>query len=166
MRMSEMPRVSPRQEKWDRRFLELAKHISEWSKDPSTRVGAVIVDPNRIVVGMGYNGFPRGVKDSEERYNDRPTKYKLVVHAEQNAIINAGHQAKGATIYVYPAFGTPPLCTNCAKSVIQAGIIRIVGYEPKPEDAEVAARWKEEIDSSFAMCQESGRTMDMLEREE
>src|ERR1700722_2700699 len=90
--------------KWDIRFLELAKHISNWSKDPSTKVGAVLVNDLKQVVGMGYNGFARGVQDTDERLNDRETKYKLVVHAEVNAIIQAGHAARNSTLYVYPSF--------------------------------------------------------------
>ena len=78
-----------RQEKWDRRYLDIAKSVSQWSKDPSTKVGAVLVRDNRIV-SVGYNGFPEGVDDSEERYNNRELKYDLVVHAEVNAIISAG----------------------------------------------------------------------------
>lgn len=145
-----------RQDKWDRRFLELAKHISTWSKDPSTQVGAVVVDDRNVVVGLGYNGFPRGVDDSEERYNDRPTKYKLVVHAELNAILTAGDRAEDSTIYVYPAFGSPPLCSNCAKAVIQAGIAIVVGYDDPGVSEEVRARWSEELDAARMMCEEAG----------
>ena len=101
-------------DKWDRRFLELAHHISTWSKDPSTQVGAVLVRDGNIVIGMGYNGFARGVYDTEERYSDRETKYKLVVHAEINAILMAGAAARGATLYVYPSFALPPICVDCA----------------------------------------------------
>ena len=75
--------------KWDLRFLKLAHHVGQWSKDPSTKVGAVIVDAQRRVLGIGYNGFPRGVDDSPGRYHDRPTKLDMVVHAETNAIMNA-----------------------------------------------------------------------------
>lgn len=150
-----------RQEKWDRRFLELAEHVSSWSKDPSTKVGAVIVDSHRRVVGTGYNGFARGVKDTEARYDDRPTKYKLVVHAELNAVITAGDRCMGGTIYVFPAFGCPPLCSSCAKAVIQSGIIRVVGWVPDIDDA-TAARWKEELDAAYLMCNEAGIEMTML----
>jgi dCMP deaminase len=149
--------------KWDQRFLELAKHVASWSKDPSTQVGAVIVNDEKIVVGMGYNGFARGVDDSEERYNDRPTKYKLVVHAELNAVLAAGDRAKGATIYVWPSFGIPPLCTNCAKAVVQAGIKRVVGYDPDVAE-DVAARWADEIETSFIMCMEAGVRMFSIEQ--
>lgn len=149
--------------KWDLRFLELAKHISGWSKDPSTKVGAVIVNDDRVVVGMGYNGFPRGVDDAEERYNDRETKYKFVVHAELNAILAAGEKARGATVYVYPAFGSPPLCSSCAKAVIQAGILRVVGYKPDVAP-EVAARWKDELEAARLMCDEAGVLVSEIER--
>lgn len=142
-------------EKWDRRFLELATIVSGWSKDPSTKVGAVIVDPLRRIVGTGYNGFPRGVDDFEERYFDREVKYKLVVHAELNAILTAGDRAVGSTIYVVPAFGSPPLCSNCAKAVIQSGIVRVVGYKPNVDQATME-RWKEELDAAELMCYEAG----------
>jgi len=152
--------------KWDKRFLELAKHVAQWSKDPSTKVGAVVVDPDtREVLGMGYNGFPRGVEDTDERLNNRLTKYKLVVHAEINAIINAGHNARGSTIYVWPAFGIPPLCSSCAKAVIQSGITRVVGYTPDVAP-DVAARWKDELDAARMMCNEAGVMVSEIERQD
>lgn len=140
---------------WDRRFLELAKHISTWSKDPSSQIGAVIVNSNRIAVGMGYNGFPRGVHDSEERYQDRETKYKFVVHAEVNAILAAGSLTRGATMYVYPSFSLPPICSECAKHAIQAGIIEVVGYLPVADNLRIA-RWAESIALSRVMFDEAG----------
>ena len=143
--------------KWDRRFLELAKHISTYSKDPSTKVGAIIVDDNHLVVGMGYNGFPRGVEDTEERLNDREQKYAMVVHAEANAILMAGGRCKGTTLYVYPSFVLPPICNECAKLVIQSGIREVVGYEPDLND-ERAKRWAKSIGVSQQMCKEAGVT--------
>jgi dCMP deaminase len=95
--------------KWDTRFLDLAALVASWSKDPSTKVGAVIVRPDRTVASLGYNGFPRGVADTESRYEDRETKYQLVVHAEANAIISAGESVKGMTMY-----GTLFPCCDCA----------------------------------------------------
>lgn len=153
--------AAEREAKWDRRFLELARHVASWSKDPSTQVGAVIVNPERIVVGMGYNGFPRGVDDRPERYDDRETKYKLVVHAELNAILAAGRQAQDATIYVWPSFGRPSMCTGCAKAAIQAGIWRSVGYQPPPGD-ERAARWQKELDAALTMCIEAGVRSELI----
>lgn len=143
-------------EKWDLRFLELAEHVSGWSRDPSTKVGAVVTQ-DKDVVGLGYNGFAKGVDDSEERYNDRDMKYKLVVHAEVNALIMAGKEAaKGATLYVWPSFSIPPVCHDCCKTAIQYGIKEIVGYLPTPEDVERAKRWQESIDLSRMMCDEVG----------
>ena len=141
-------------QKWDRRFLELAKQVSTWSKDPSTGVGAVIVNDLKQVVGIGFNGFARGVEDKPERYNDRPLKYKMVVHAEQNAIIQAGHDAHGATIYVYPSFAIPNICHDCSKLAIQAGILEVVGYEADINNPRYAA-WKESIDLSAQMLAEA-----------
>lgn len=110
---------------WDRRFLDLAEHIAQWSKDPRTKVGAVIVDEKKRVVSVGYNGFPRGVSDNDERYEDRPTKHLFVAHAERNALDNAPLMVDGCTLYV-------PLlpCNECAKSIIQKGIARVVTLTP------------------------------------
>lgn len=143
--------------KWDLRFLELARHVSGWSKDPSTKVGAVIVNDENIVVGLGYNGFPRGVDDEESRLNDRPTKYALTVHAELNALFMAGSRAKGATIYVYPTFIPPNVCQECCKAVIQSGIKEIVGYDVPIDDA-LKARWEDSIELAQQMCDEAGVT--------
>ena len=115
-----------RQLKWDLRFLKLAEEVASYSKDPSTKVGAVLVDERKNVVATGYNGFPRGVKDTTERYNDREQKYPLVAHAELNAIINAGHAARGCTIYVVPTLMIPCACPECAKAIVQAGIVENV----------------------------------------
>jgi dCMP deaminase len=144
--------MNTRSSKWDRRLLGLAKHVAGWSKDPSTKVGAILVDEQNIVVGMGYNGFARGVEDSEARLNDRPTKYKHVVHAEVNAILCAGHRARGASLYVWPAFGVPNICHDCAKFAIQAGVAEVVG----PEVDEVYASWADSLDCARQMLVEAG----------
>jgi dCMP deaminase len=110
---------------WDRKFLELARHISTWSKDPSKKIGAVAVGLNRNILATGYNGFPKGIQDTEERLNDRETKYELVVHAEMNCIYNAvenGVSLKGSHLYVYGL----PICHECAKGVVQVGIGRVI----------------------------------------
>lgn len=106
---------------WDIRFAVLARHISQWSKDPSTKTGAVIVDLERRIVGLGYNGFPRGIEDTEERYADRALKYKLVVHAEANAILNARVDLTDMAMYT-----TLAPCPDCAKLIIQSGISCVV----------------------------------------
>ncbi len=132
--------------KWDSRFLDLAEHISRWSKDPSTKVGAVIVDTNRRVVSIGYNGFPIGVEDTDERYNNRDLKYKMIVHGERNAILFAREDLKGKTLYTWP-FGP---CPQCAGMVIQSGISHVVF------PATSNPRWFDDIELSKKMFCESG----------
>lgn len=114
---------------WDKRFLELADHVASWSKDPSTKVGAVIVNADKQVLSLGYNGFPRGVFDVQTRYDDRPTKHLYVAHAERNALDNAFTDVRGATLYA-----TLCPCNECAKSIIQRGIKRVVTRPFATED--------------------------------
>lgn len=109
-------------DKWDRRFLNLAKHISEWSKDPSTKVGAVIVDNNHRIISVGYNGIPQGVDDLRERLDNRDIKWNVVIHAETNAILFSKRDLEACTIYTYPLLS----CPNCTSIIIQSGIKRIV----------------------------------------
>ena len=119
------------QDKWDRRFMRLAKEVSAWSKDPSSKIGAVLTDKFAHVVATGFNGFPPGVDDSPERYANRELKYKIIIHAEINAIMQAGTRARDCNLYVYPSFGLPNICTDCATKAIQAGIKRVIGYTSK-----------------------------------
>jgi len=140
--------------KWDRRFLDLADHIAAWSKDPSTKVGCVIVNHNRIVVSVGYNGFPRGVNDNSERYNDRSLKYLLVQHAEANAISSAREPLEGFTAYV-----TQHPCSSCAGLLIQAGIKRIVTTEPGEGLKE---RFGDSFDATRMMCKEAGIELELF----
>ena len=137
-------------DKWDKRYLALAKEVSTWSKDPSTQVGAVTVGQKKEVLSQGFNGFPRGIEDSDERYSDRPTKYKFVVHAEMNAIYNAtysGVSLDGATLYVYGL----PICSECAKGIIQVGIKKVVVEKAKELD-----NWNESVELSKKMFAEAG----------
>ena len=137
---------------WDRRFLDLAEHIAQWSKDPRTKVGAVIVDEKKRVVSVGYNGFPRGVDDTPDRYEDRPTKHLFVAHAERNALDNAPLMVDGCTLYV-------PLlpCNECAKSIIQKGITRVVTYTPDRDGT--GFNW----DITKKMFEESGVALELLD---
>ena len=132
---------------WDKRFLDLAHHVAQWSKDPSTQVGCVIVNPQRIVVGMGYNGFPRGVKDGADRYDDRPTKYAMVVHAEANAILNAVGSTRGTLAYV-----THHPCASCSGLLIQAGVRAIITH---PTPAGLAERFKDSFTAARTMLSEA-----------
>jgi len=136
--------------KWDERYLNLAKEISTWSKDPSTQVGAVTVGSKKEVLSQGFNGFPRGIDDTNIRYQDKITKYKFVVHAEMNAIYNAtysGTSLDGATLYVHGL----PICSECAKGIIQVGIKRVIIQKSKELD-----NWNASVKLSKQMFDEAG----------
>lgn len=135
-------------DKWDKRFLELAENIATWSKDNSTKVGCVIVRPDKTIASVGYNGFPRGVNDDEERYNNRNLKLMMVKHAEENAIYSSKEPLNGYTAYV-----THHPCSLCTGSLIQNGIKRIVTKVPKNDFAE---RFKESFEVSKMMLNEAG----------
>lgn len=105
--------------KWDKRYLILAKHVASWSKDPRKKCGAVVVG-DRQVLGIGYNGFPKGIQDTDKRLLDKSLKLQIVVHAEVNAILAANNA--GDTMYVYPQLP----CGQCMGLIIQAGIKRVV----------------------------------------
>jgi dCMP deaminase len=144
------PRYTGTMADWDARFLLLARHIAQWSKDPSTKVGCVVVGPDREIRSTGFNGFPRGIEDSIERLHDRERKYPLVCHAEENAIMHAariGVALKGCTAYV-----TWPPCTRCARSLVQAGI----GEVAYPAGLEIPERWQDDFGLSSLMLSEAG----------
>lgn len=142
--------------KWDQRFIALAHHVATWSKDPSTKVGSVLVNSDRIVIGMGYNGFPRGVHDDQDRYDDRSVKYMMVQHAEANALFNSVSDVKGCTAYV-----THPPCCNCAGALIQSGVREIVTVAP---DEGLAERFKESFEISATMFSEAGVEFRMIKK--
>jgi dCMP deaminase len=113
---------------WDRRFMGLARFIANWSKDRSTKVGCVIVNDDMQPVAMGYNGFPRDVRDDVDSRHSRPAKYRWTEHAERNAIYNAarlGMSLKGCTMYL-PWFP----CMDCARAIVQSGIRELVAEKP------------------------------------
>lgn len=137
---------------WDMRFLDLAAHVAQWSKDPSTKVGAVIVNDDKQVLSLGYNGFPRGVEDRVSRYSDRQTKLLFVAHAERNALDNAYVDVRGATMYT-----TLCPCNECAKSIVQKGIKRVVSYSPPYEIVE-----KFNITTTRILFREGGVELQLL----
>ena len=111
--------------RWDNRYLQLAREVSGWSKDPSTQCGALLIGDSGQVLSQGYNGFPRGMDDDPLLYQEREVKYTRIVHAEMNAIYNAsrsGISLKGSTAYVHGL----PCCHECAKALIQVGVKRVV----------------------------------------
>lgn len=136
-------------QKWDRRFLDIAEHVASWSKDPSTKVGAVIVRPDLTIASVGYNGFARYADDNPALYADRPTKLSRVIHAEMNAILNCHEPVKGYTLYTWPFMP----CDRCAVHVAQAGIVRVVA--PKPS-LELSSRWLESLTNSKQVFRETG----------
>jgi len=137
---------------WDNYFLGLAEYVSRPSKDPSTKVGAVIVDPERRIVSTGYNGFPAGVEDTPERLNNRDLKYLLTIHSEHNAALFADKSIRGCTVYVWPF----QPCSKCAGVLIQRGITRVVA--PQSNNP----RWAEDFKLSTQIFKEAGVLVDLL----
>lgn len=134
-------------DKWDSRFLSLAESVAQWSKDPSTKVGCVIVDPdtNRIM-GQGFNGFPRGMCDHDELYADRETKYVRTLHAEVNAVLGSS-KTEDCVAYV-----SAPPCSNCALVLIQSGICRVVSRAPSED---LLGRWGASIETTKELLAEA-----------
>lgn len=130
---------------WNDRFFALADMVGSWSKDPSTKVGAVVVRPNRTIVSVGYNGFPRGVDDT---YTTREDKLLRTVHAEANAILTAQEPLHGYTLYVTPLHP----CANCAGLIIQSGI-KMVHFKAHAESSEA---WKQHADVMYGMFISAG----------
>jgi len=134
---------------WSLRFIKLAQYLSTWSKDPSTKVGCVIVGADREILSTGFNGFPRGIGD-DDRLNDRAKKYPIICHAEENAILHAarnGIPLKGSFLYV----SSLPPCARCARMIIQTGISVVAHVEQ-----EVPERWREEVETSANLFAEAG----------
>lgn len=145
--------------RWDNHFLQDALLWARMSKDPNTKVGAVLIGPDREPISAGFNGFPRGIADTAERLADRDLKNRLMVHAERNAILNAariGVSTKGSTLYVActddsgMVWAGPP-CTPCAIEIINAGIIEIVGYPMK-----LVSKWREDLEFAGGLLIEAG----------
>lgn len=135
---------------WHEYFMGLATAVKAKSKDPSTKVGAVIVGPGKEVRSTGFNGFPKGVRDLDERYEDRDVKISLAEHAERNAIYFAarnGIPIEGCTMYIA---GLPP-CVDCARAIVQSGISTVI-----VESAEIPERWKKACEPALLVLHEGG----------
>lgn len=137
-------------QKWDGRFLDISRLISTWSKDPSTKVGAIAVSQNRRILAQGYNGFPSGSKDLESDYSNRDTKYQMVVHAESNIIYNACNFKVSLCLSTVFVFGMYP-CPECVKALAQVGVARIVFQLGDSENRE---KWKEQFNISRKILHE------------
>jgi len=131
--------------KWQQRFMEMAFLCASWSKDPSSKVGAVITQGNRIV-SQGFNGYPHGVTDNPD--NPRELKYQLTIHAEANALLHSKRDLTGCSI-----FATHYPCPNCTAMIIQSGITHI--YVPEQND-DFLSRWSDQIAVSNTMIDEVG----------
>lgn len=139
----------------DRFWLEQALHYATRSKDPSTKVGCIIVRPDGTLASSGRNGFPRRIADLPERLNDRPVKQRLTIHAEMNALHFAREDVTGATLY-----STFAPCENCAIHIIQRGIARVVFPA-----VHVNKDWQESQDRSLALFEEAGITVHSVDLE-
>ena len=141
-------------EKWHRRFMEVAFLVASWSKDTSTKTGAVVVGPDREIRATGYNGLVRGVDDDKPERMERPTKYDFFEHAERNAIYNAcltGTSLKGCILY---ATHTP--CTDCARAIIQSGIKMVVTNPLEKRNDIKDNTWRDKLEYSRQMFEEAG----------
>lgn len=135
--------------KWHSRWVELAKHVSSWSKDPSTQVGAVLAKGKEFY-SFGYNGFPPNIKD-DDRYNDRSVKYDLIIHAEINAVLNAHKDVRSTWLYLYPM----PPCIRCCVQLITAGISGIVVHQDFIVMNKRFSRWNESLQKTYKICKEA-----------
>lgn len=133
--------------KWLQRMMGLAEYVASWSKDPSTKVGCVIAD-GKFIVSVGYNGFPKRVKDTNERYSVKSEKYPRIVHAEMNAILSSNVSLSGCS-----AFVTAPCCASCAAALIQKDISHVYMLLPSEDFMD---RWKESLSFSMSMFDEAG----------
>jgi dCMP deaminase len=139
-------------DKWNQRYMAMAKEVASWSKDPNTQVGAVAVGSKGQILSQGFNGFPRGILDTPERLNEREVKYQFVVHAEMNVIYNAtysGVSLDGAKLFVYGL----PVCNECAKGIIQVGIKEVYVAQ---ECIDLRPHWLESYRKTLDMFNEVG----------
>jgi dCMP deaminase len=145
-----------KQDRWDRRFMDLARHVGTWSKDRSKKVGCVIVGPSNEIRAVGYNGFLRGSDDADDAKHQRPEKYIWTEHAERNAIYHAamvGIPIGGCRMYLpwYP-------CVDCARAIVQSGLIELIALEPNLADP----RWGDDFSRSIEMFKEANVVVRLL----
>lgn len=146
--------------RWDKHFIKMARQCSEMSEDDSTKVGAVIVGPDREVRSTGYNGLPRGVDALMDRF-ERPGKYHWFEHAERNAIYNAariGVPTADCTIYVQG-----PPCADCTRGIIQSGIKRLVIDATAYSRFSENPKWVESIAISQQLSSEGGVEVEVVD---
>lgn len=133
LNMSEKLWLGTFNDKWNSRFMEMAKMVAGWSKDPRTKCGCVIVRPDKTIAGIGYNGLPRGIADTEDSLRDRDIKHSMIIHAEDNAILNCRDATlQGHTVFVWPIMP----CSRCMSKLIQVGIKTVVFGNTARDDDE------------------------------
>lgn len=137
---------------WDEYYIGMAKYASCKSKDPNTKVGAVVVRKDKSVASVAYNGLPRGVNDTDDRLLCRDTKLQMILHAEENAILSSHERLDGCTLYVWPM----PPCSLCAAKIIQSGITRVVSPSP-------GERWAESCRLGSIMLEEAGVDVELVD---
>lgn len=140
--------LNPFSPEWAEFFLDLAEFYSKKSKDPSTKCGAVIVNDDKRPIAFGFNGFPKAIPDRPEWLNDRDEKYSMVIHAEENAFINAVAPVKGAHMFI-----TGPSCPACTKSII-ANEIKTVHWRLGQTD--FLERWRDQLEISARIYERAG----------
>lgn len=145
--------------KWDFRFIEMARLVSSWSKDPSTQTGAVLVRPNRTVAGVGFNGFPQAMPDDKDTYANRDEKYSRIIHCEINALLFSNSAVAGSTLYTWPFLS----CDRCCVQMAQAGIVRFVAPCPTVDES---VRWGDAFIRVRKYCEEMNIEVSEYSREE
>lgn len=143
---------------WDIRLLQLASLVATWSKDPSTKVGAVVADANHRIISIGFNGFPRGVEDGEHLLMDRDEKLMRTIHAEENALLFTRVSIEGCTIYT-----THFPCARCAAKIIQSGIAHVIIPQPSLHTASFNQRWAVDTACATSMFDEAGVEVKMVD---
>lgn len=149
--------------KWEKRMFRLVQNeIKEWSKDRKSKMGAVLITPDRIPLSWGYNGFPRKVNDDVDERHERPAKYKYTEHAERNVIYNCarkGIKTEGA--YIFTAFAP---CSDCARGIINSGIVKV--FIPKNAKIDNASKWAEDWKYAKEMLDEAEVEIHYVDMEE
>lgn len=144
---------------WDECFMRMAHVIAERSKDPSSQVGAVIATQENVVLGLGYNGFPRGIDEDQFPWDREgelhETKYAYICHAEENAVYNANNITKGAKIYatLFP-------CNECTKTIIQKGITEVIYESDKYHDTSICKASRNMLEAAGIKVRQYSSKMD------
>lgn len=152
--------MNTRQTKWDYRWLSIAKEVAGWSKDPSTKVGAVVVNREGFMVATGYNGFPAGHTDDPELYTNREYKYANIIHAEANAL----RQLRVIPLEGFTLYTSFPCCPDCVLLASRHGVSRLVclPIDTRGKTPEWIAEWDSRIELSKIRAAKLGIEMEVI----